>query len=100
MNFGLVYLEAMAASCITIASKYGGVDGIIENNKNGFLCSEGDFNELNSIINDIVGFSEEKISEISENGYKTALKYSDSEVSKKYLDTIIQYDSKGDGNGI
>jgi len=32
--FGLAYLEAMAASCITIASKDGGVYGIIVDGKN------------------------------------------------------------------
>lgn len=51
--FGLVYLEAMAASCLTIASKNGGVDGIIKCEKNGFLCEEGNDKELHSILNRI-----------------------------------------------
>ena len=36
-TFGLVYLEAMAKGCITIASKNEGMDGIIRNGENGFL---------------------------------------------------------------
>ena len=35
--FGLVYLEAMARGCITIASRGEGFDGIIKDGINGFL---------------------------------------------------------------
>ena len=35
--FGLVYLEAMSQGCITIASKGEGIDGIIQDKKNGFF---------------------------------------------------------------
>jgi glycosyltransferase involved in cell wall biosynthesis len=37
-TFGLVYLEAMASGCITIGSKGEGIDGIIKDGENGFLC--------------------------------------------------------------
>lgn len=37
-TFGLVYLEAMAASCITIGSVGEGIDGVIRDGENGFLC--------------------------------------------------------------
>ena len=37
-TFGLVYLEAMARGCITIASRNEGFDGVIEHGVNGFLC--------------------------------------------------------------
>lgn len=86
--FGLVYLEAMAASCLTIASKNGGVDGIIINNKNGFLCKEGDSIELTYILNNIFSRDSKELMRIAEQGYKTALEYSDSKVAKKYLNYI------------
>lgn len=34
--FGLVYLEAMSAGCITIASRGEGFDGVIIHGVNGF----------------------------------------------------------------
>ncbi len=37
-TFGMVYLEAMASGCITVCSKNDGIDGIIVDEKNGFLC--------------------------------------------------------------
>lgn len=86
--FGLVYLEAMAASCLTIASKDGGVDGIIKCEKNGFLCEEGDYIELHSILNKITKKEVNEIANIVEMGYKTAGEYSDSEVARVYIKNI------------
>ena len=51
-TFGLVYLEAMSMGCITIASKNEGMEGIIIDGENGFLCTAGDDDELASIIPD------------------------------------------------
>lgn len=86
--FGLVYLESMASSCLTIASKKGGVDGIIINEQNGFLCNEGDCVELTSILENIFSCDAKTLMQIAEQGYKTALKYSDYKVAKKYLNYI------------
>lgn len=89
--FGLVYLEAMAASCLTIASKDGGVDGIIVHGQNGFLCEEGNSVELEKIIkNHIMSEKISKLQEIAENGYDTAIGYSDAKVAARYLETILK----------
>ncbi len=37
-TLGLVYLEAMACGCLTIGSQNEGIDGIIRDGENGFLC--------------------------------------------------------------
>lgn len=86
--FGLVYLEAMAASCLTIASKDGGVDGIIKNNKNGFLCLEGNDYELNKILIDIVKSDSDTLKTIVENAYQTVKEFTDYKVAEKYLHII------------
>ena len=39
-TFGMVYMEAMASGCITVCSKNDGVDGIIRDGINGFLCED------------------------------------------------------------
>ena len=49
-TFGLVYLEAMATGCITVAARGEGFDGIIEDGVNGFLCEAGNVAELTEII--------------------------------------------------
>nr|MBP7212081.1 glycosyltransferase family 4 protein [bacterium] len=38
-TFGMVYIESMASGCITVGTKNDGIDGIILDGKNGFLCN-------------------------------------------------------------
>ena len=89
-TFGMVYLEAMLQGCIVVASKDGGVDGIIIDGENGFLCEEGNAEELTQVLKKIQSLStEEKIS-ISQNAIKTAKEYSDSKVAARYLENVIK----------
>lgn len=90
-TFGLVYIEAMAAGCITIASKNEGFDGIIVDGYNGFLCEAGNIEELTSIINKIKGMSSLELQKISANAIKTAREMTDVEVAKKYIRDIKKF---------
>ena len=83
--FGLVYLEAMAFGCITIAARHEGVDGIIEDGVNGFLCEAGNADELASIISRIRNMSAEELGRISLKARQTAMDYSDTRVAETYL---------------
>lgn len=86
--FGLAYLEAMAATCITVASKEGGIDGIIVDGRNGYLCKEGNYLDLKNIIKKLTVFDKEGLIKTASLGYNTSLEYSDSKVAEKYLDII------------
>lgn len=88
-TFGLVYLEAMARGCIVIASKNEGMDGIIKNQINGFLCEAGNHIELASIIQKIKRMSSSELIRISQEAVKTANKYTDFNVAKQYIDCLI-----------
>ena len=87
--FGLVYLEAMARGCITIAARHEGLDGIIETGKNGFLCEAGNADELTSIIKRINSLSADEKRQISENARHTAEELSDFNVAKRYLEAVM-----------
>lgn len=87
--FGLVYLEAMAASCITIASKNGGVDGIIVDGQNGFLCEQGNVDELVIVLNSIMAMKMDELMNIARKGYITANNCSDSKMAIDYLNNIL-----------
>lgn len=89
-TFGLVYLEAMAMGCITIASVGGGIDGIIQDGINGFLCKSGDKGDLARIIRMIKRLPVEELRKISLNGVETARKFSDSKVAAIYLNSIVK----------
>lgn len=86
--FGLVYLEAMALGCITIASRHEGVDGIIEDGVNGFLCEAGNTGELISIINRIRKMTSAELDAMSNQAKTTAAEYSDVNVANKYLEEL------------
>lgn len=87
--YGLVYLEAMARGCITIASREEGFDGVIQDGKNGFLCKAGDSDELASIIKRINALSSEERQAISDNAIETARSLTDYKAAKRYLDDLL-----------
>ncbi len=82
--YGLVYLEAMARGCITIASRNEGFDGIIIDGENGFLCKAGDSKELASIIKRINNMSAVEKQRISDKALQTAKKLTDELAAKAY----------------
>ncbi len=86
--FGLVYLEAMARGCIVVASKHEGMEGIIEDDYNGFLCEAGNYEELKEILARINGMSTGKLKEISDNAIHTAEQYTDVAVAKQYINDV------------
>lgn len=86
--FGLVYLEAMLAGCITVASSMEGMDGIIVNRVNGFLVKAGIIDELAVLIKKIQTLEPEKAIATAQNAYTTACEFTDSSVARKYLTSI------------
>jgi len=88
--FGLVYLEAMACGCLTVAAFDGGVDGIIVDGKNGFLCKQGDSDSLKAVLNGINRFESKDVAKIRIAAYETVKAYTDSHAAKSYLNNIIE----------
>lgn len=87
--FGLVYLEAMARGCITIASRNEGFDGVIKNGENGFLCEAGNAIELADIIRRIRSLSISEHQRISNNAIETAKRLTDEKAAKLYIEEVI-----------
>lgn len=87
--YGLVYLEAMARGCITIASRNEGFDGVIVDGENGFLCKAGDAQELATIIQRINTMTAEERQRISDNAIETAKRLTDDKAAKLYIDDVI-----------
>lgn len=87
--YGLVYLEAMARGCITIASRNEGFDGIIVDGKNGFLCKAGDSDELASIFKRISVMATEEKLQISQKAIETAQSLTDYKAAKRYIEDVI-----------
>lgn len=88
-TFGLVYLEAMSKGLITIASKGEGMEGIIIDGVNGFLCKAGDSDELASILLRIKKMNSEDLIKMSRNAQETAYHLSDKSVAEMYINNVL-----------
>ena len=87
--FGLVYLEAMARGCICVGTRGQGIDGVIKDGENGFLCKGGDVEELTSIIARINALSAIEKKAVSNNARRTAGELSDYNVAKMYIEEVM-----------
>ena len=92
--FGLAYIEAMARGCIVVASRGEGMDGIIIDGENGFFCNAGDSEELSVVIKRIQGLTDSQRADISHNAQETARQFTDKEVAKDYIETVIELKDK------
>lgn len=82
-TFGLVYLEAMASGCITVGTRNDGIDGIIKDGENGFLCEPTKEN-LKEVLLKIKQL--ENPEKMLENGFDTIKELSPEICAKKYLE--------------
>ena len=82
-TFGMVYLEAMASGCITVCSKNDGVDGIIKDSENGFLCEP----TVEGIKETLLKIKHcENPDEIIKNSLETVKNYSPAKCAQNYLE--------------
>lgn len=84
-TFGLVYLEAMAAGCITIGVINEGIDGIIKNGKNGYLIKPENYDSLLECMISIINQDSKTIQQVSNNAIKMANCIPEEVASKNYL---------------
>jgi len=90
-TFGLVYLEAMAAGCIVIASKGEGIDGVIVDGYNGFLVKPGDIKQLTEKIEEITTMSKDRWNTLLYNSHTTILQMTETKAATTYLNQIAEY---------
>lgn len=86
--FGLVYLEAMARGCITIASRNEGIDGVIKDNVNGYLVEAGNIDEISDVLKRICSFTSNERKAIALAGYETASNMTDKNMALDYLNKL------------
>ena len=82
-TFGMVYLEAMASGCITVCNKNDGIDGIIKDGINGFLCENVD-----AILEKILIYPDKDF--ILKNTFLTISNYT-SKKAENYINCLTKY---------
>lgn len=88
-TLGLVYLEAMAQGCIAIGSRGEGIDGIIQDGENGFLCSPDDAEDLLKTFNKIISLDMKQFMRIAMSGYEKISGMSSESMSNYYLSKLL-----------
>ena len=87
--FGLVYVEAMAKGLIVIGTKGQGIDGVVKDGENGFLCDAGDVDGLAAVIRKMVVMPKSKRQRMSDLSVETAKGLTDRKVAEHYMNSII-----------
>lgn len=87
-TFGLVYLEAMANGCIAIGSKGWGIDGVVVDGQNGFLCDPFNQQEINETLKRVLSMNENELDSIRRKSLETVANYSDEQMARKYFEEI------------
>jgi glycosyltransferase involved in cell wall biosynthesis len=87
-TFGLVYIEAMAKGCITIGSKGEGIDGVIIDNKNGFLCNPNDVEDLKITLEKAIDLNLQERKKIINNAVNTARQLNNEDLASNFLKNI------------
>lgn len=89
-TFGMVYLEAMASGCITVCCENDGIDGIIENNNNGFTVKPN-LKEIQNLLLKIKNFNENDRKLLLDNAFATITKLNSKDCSENYLQQILRF---------
>ncbi|MCX4274669.1 MAG: glycosyltransferase family 4 protein [Candidatus Gastranaerophilales bacterium] len=86
-TFGMVYMEALSFGMAVCCTKNSGIDGIIEDTKNGYLLKpnkKGIYETLNKILS----IKPKQFLEVSKNALTTAKMFSYENSIKNYLEKI------------
>lgn len=84
-TLGLVYLEAMGQGCLAIGSKGEGIDGVIKDGCNGFLCTPENVDELSNLLLKIASLPKEQFNKITFEGYQTVVNMTSFDMANRYL---------------
>ncbi|MDO4522930.1 MAG: glycosyltransferase family 4 protein [Eubacteriales bacterium] len=86
-TYGLVYLEALAQGCITVASIGEGFDGLIRDGENGFLAQPGSVDAAVNTLMYIYKMDEEQRQNMIQKGYLLAASMTEDQTAKQLLDS-------------
>lgn len=89
-GFGIVYIEAMAAGCITIGTEGEGISELIESGKNGFLVPPDDPNAIVLAVNNCLLHSIES-GELISQGMKAAKSLCWEKNAQQYIALFRRY---------
>jgi glycosyltransferase involved in cell wall biosynthesis len=94
MGFSRIPLEAMASGCLMITYGNEGSIEVITNNETGFIVSEGDFEGISSIIQEVIE-NPEKYKKICRAARKVVEQNHSMEIYVNKIETFLLSTLKG-----
>jgi len=88
-TFGLSYLEALARGLIVVGTKDEGIDGIVENNENGYLITPNK-EDIIQKLNEIFELKQNEKQELSQKALLRAQNFTREKVMDEYLKNIAR----------
>ncbi len=88
-GFGIAYLEAMSAGCITVGTEGQGIADVIRSEENGFLVPVDDPDAIARVIESCIA-NPDKIAAISASGQKDARNLTWEENAKQYVGKFLE----------
>lgn len=85
-TFGMVYLEALSKGCFVFARKNDGIDGILQDKQNSFLCS--DSKELAEALQYLLNMNRTVLEQFAKNVYDTVQNCKLSSAAKNYIENL------------
>lgn len=87
-TFGMVYVEAMSQGCIPIGVKDDGIDGVVNNQQNGYLVPLDDVTALANLFDSFKTINTDDVMRISQNAYITSQKLEISYLASSIINNI------------
>jgi len=83
-TFGLVYLEAMAQGCLVVGLRDEGIDGILCDGINGFLCPDPSVDSVEAKLRQILAMDDASRSVILRNSVETVAGFTEERMAIEY----------------
>lgn len=93
-TFGLVYLEAMSRGMVVVGMRHTGIDGIIVDQKNGFLSENESQHSITSKIRQVFELNPQQQQLVIDCALKTVRNYTNKKAADYYLKQIVNLISK------
>ena len=85
----------MAKGCITIGSKGEGIDGVIVNNENGYLCTLGNAGELQLALEQAMNLNRAERKRLIDSALDTAKRLNYEDLAERYLQNLRELSGSG-----
>ncbi|MBN1197439.1 MAG: glycosyltransferase [Candidatus Aminicenantes bacterium] len=94
-TFGLVYLDAMAAGCLVVGACAEGIDGIVVDGRNGWLCPAGDAGVLGGLFLRYFSMKRDDLSRMARESRLTVADLTEEAAAKNYLEILREAKEAG-----